>query len=163
MGTPRLGCYGVVRTGGFHAWLIRTFTRSAYDHAFIVCDGGQIIEAEPGGARWGRLAEYAGHGVLISADPMDAEQRVIVVDEAIRLLGVRYGWLDIVRLGLATVGIRWKWLTRRADSERAMVCSQIVAACGQAAGLDWLCGQESPAAVTPGMLAKRPGMERWAS
>lgn len=158
---PAPGSYGVVRTGGVYAWLIRTATRSEYDHAFVICDGGQIIEAEPGGARFGQLAEYAGDELLVSTDPMTDAERKAVIDAAIGYLGTPYGWTDIVRLGLRAAGIQWGWLTRRADHERAMICSQIVAACGQAAGLDWNCGRDCPAAVTPADLARRPGMRPW--
>lgn len=159
---PKPGSYGVVRTRGLYAWLIRTGTKSQYDHAFVVCDGGQIIEAEPGGARWGQLSEYTADEVLFnSGEPMTDKQRLMVVNEAVQLLGVPYGWTDIVRLGLRCAGIQWQWLTRRADNERAMICSQIVAACGQAAGLDWNSGREAPAAVTPGDLAKRITTASW--
>lgn len=164
MDTPRAGSYGVVRTHGFYAWLIRTATRSTYDHAFVVCEAGQIIEAEPSGARWAHLSEYDGYEVLYNtAEPMTAAQREKVVDEAVGLLSTPYGWTDIVRLGLRTVGVQWKWLTARADNERAMICSQIVSRCGEAAGLDWLCGREAPAAVTPADLARRITEAPWSA
>lgn len=155
---PAPGTYGCVRTKGLYAWLIRVGTRSHYDHAFIVCEGGQIIEGEPGGARWAELAKYDGCELVYDTDePMTARQRQQVVDKAIVLLGTGYGWLDIARLALRCAGVQWAWLTRAADNERRMICSQIVATCGQAAGVDWNSGREAPAAVTPGDLAHRIG------
>lgn len=41
------------------------------------------------------------------------------------------------------------------------MCSELVAQAGQAAGLDWNCGQDDPSAVTPAMLANRFGMQSW--
>lgn len=159
---PPHGCYGVVRTHGFYPWLIRTGTRSKFDHAFVVCDGGRIIEAEPSGARLADISEYDGYDVLYNTgEPLTDVQREALVNEALTLLGTPYGWTDIVRLALRTLGIQWSWLTRRADDERAMICSQIVARCGEAAGVDWNCGREAPAAVTPADLANRPGMQSW--
>lgn len=159
---PPPGCYGVVKAGGFYAWLIRAATKSKYDHAFVVCDNLRIIEAAPSGARWAELADYDGCEILYNTgEAMSDAQRKAVVAEAVTLLGTPYGWTDIVRLGLRTLGIQWGWLTRRADNERAMICSQIVARCGEAAGLDWNCGREAPAAVTPADLAKRDGMQPW--
>ncbi len=152
---PLPGTYACVRTRGFYAWLIRKVTRSEYDHAFVICDSDQIIEAAPSGARWARLSDYAHQQILISADPMTDAQRIAVISRAVTLLGKPYGWTDIVRLALTAADIRWVWLTRRADNEQAIICSQLVAVCGQAAGIDWLCGREAPAAVTPGDLAAR--------
>lgn len=158
MPSPLPGTYACVRTRGLYPWLIRVGTRSKYDHAFIICDDGQIIEAQPGGARWAQLSDYDGELVVFdTAEPMTQAQRIAVVSKAITLLGTPYGWTDIARLALRCLGLQWGWLTKAADNERAMICSQLVAACGAAAGLDWQCGREAPAAVTPGDLAHRIG------
>jgi hypothetical protein len=93
--------------------------------------------------------------VFDTAERLTPEQRQRVCDKAQILLGTPYGWTDIVRLSLRCLGLQWQWLTKRADDERAMICSQLVAACGEYAGADWLCGREAPAAVTPGDLADR--------
>ena len=156
MSTPAPGSYGCVRTGGFYAWLIRVGTRSHFNHAFIVMENGRIIEADPGGARWAQLSDYETDSkVFDTRDVLTDEQRQRVMYKAEVLLGTPYGWTDIVRLSLRCMGLQWQWLTRKADNEAAMICSQLVAACGQAAGLDWLCGREAAAAVTPGDLAAR--------
>jgi uncharacterized protein YycO len=149
------GSYGCVRTGGWQAWLIRVGTRSKFNHAFVVMTSdGHIIEADPGGARWARISDYGNDcKVFDTAEELTEEQRTKICFKAELLLGTPYGWLDIARLALRCLGLRWRWLTRRADEERAMICSQLVAACGAAAGVDWLCGREAPAAVTPGDLA----------
>lgn len=154
--TPVPGSYGCVRTHGLAAWLIRVGTRSGFNHAFIVMDEDRVIEADPGGARWALLSGYSTDRVVFdTGDDLSPEQRQLIMSKAVALLGVPYGWLDIFRLSLRCAGLRWSWLTRAADEERAMICSQLVAACGQAGSADWLCGREAPAAVTPGDLANR--------
>lgn len=150
------GSYGCVRTGGWQAWLIRVGTRSKFNHAFIVMENDRIIEADPGGARWAQLSDYGTDSkVFDTGDVLTDEQRRKVMYKAEMLLGTPYGWTDIVRLSLRCLGINWSWLTKRADNEAAMICSQLVAACGEYAGLDWLCGRNCPAEVTPGDLAVR--------
>lgn len=164
----RPGDYGVVRTTGFIAWCIRVLTRSAFDHAFIVigADGNgdyDIVEAEPSGARYAKLSEYADYTVLFNTgEPLTDAQRAAIVNAAHDLVGTPYGFLDIVRLGLMlTIRRAPKWLTERADAERAIICSQLVAMCGHTAGVDWLCGQSTTAMVTPGMLARRIITRGW--
>ena len=157
MNTPVPGSYGCVKTHGFYPWLIRVGTRSEYDHAFLVVDEhGGIIEAEPGGARRSNLAEYAGYDLIFNTEdtPTD-DQRHQIIAKAETLIGTPYGWTDIARLALHSLGWDWHWLIAAADNERAMICSQLVAICGAAGGLDWGCGRESPAAVTPADLAAR--------
>lgn len=155
MNAPEPGTYGCVKTSGFYPWLIRKGTRSEYNHAFIVGFNGEIFEAEPGGARMRRLEEYEGCEMVFSKDVLTTRQRSQIVVRAETLLGTPYGWTDIARLALSSRGVAWDWLTHAADAERAMICSQLVAVCGESADVDWNCGQESPAAVTPGMLAAR--------
>lgn len=153
---PTTGQYGCVRTGGFYAALIRLGTRSKYNHVFLVVDDhGGIIESDPGGARRSSIDAYSGHAILYSPDTLTNTQKDQLVAKATTLLGTPYGWLDIARLSLRTLGLQWPWLTRAADNEKAMICSQLVATCGQAAGLDWNCEREAPAAVTPADLARR--------
>lgn len=147
--------YECVRTSGFYAWLIRTGTRSPYNHAYLVFQN-QIFEADPGGARWRNLDEY-GTDQVIRGPELDGPQTAAALRKAHALEGTPYGWLDIARLALRTLGLQWGWLTRAADEERAMICSQLVAALGEAAGVDWLCGRETTAAVTPADLATLAG------
>lgn len=151
------GSYGCVRTSGWQAWFIRVGTRSKFNHAFIVMDtAGRIIEADPGGARWAHISDYGNDPkVFDDGEQLTLQQRQQVMAKAQVLLGTPYGWLDIVCLAARCLGLRWQWLTRRADDEKAMICSQLVAVCGEAAGVNWLCGREAPAEVTPGDLADR--------
>lgn len=118
-------------------------------------DDDRIIQAEPGGARWARLDDYQTDSKVFASDDLTDEQRQQIMAKAVVLLGTPYGWTDILRLSLRCMGLQWAWLTRAADNERAMICSQLVAACGAAARVDWDCGRQTSAAVTPGDLAQR--------
>ncbi|HLI39616.1 MAG TPA: hypothetical protein VKV80_20085 [Streptosporangiaceae bacterium] len=156
------GMYVCVKTRGFPAWVIRMATRSRVNHAFIVADDqGGIIEARPGGVRRGSLAAYAGaYAAADTAEPVTGAQRAVVAAKAESMLGTGYNFPAIAGIGLEDIGWHWRLLMRIARADRDVMCSQLVAACGEAAGLDWLCGKPSPDQVTPADLARRPGVER---
>lgn len=170
MAEPALGSYACVRipflkkslfghtflVPNVFGYAIRIFTRSSYDHAFIYIGNGQIIEAQPKGARISELAEYDGDGLLWSTDTLTDDQRAQIVISAKHLLNTSYGFLDIVYLGLASLGIRFNWLLKRVENEQRLICSQLVALSGRLAGVDaWLCGKENACLVTPADLANR--------
>lgn len=161
------GRYFVVRTSGIVPAIIRFLTRSPYDHAGIIIpadETGQlrVIEAEPSGARIAYLDEYDPDTVLVTDEPLTDEQRQHIAKNATQFLGTPYGFVDILCLALMlTIHRAPRWLSHRAETERAMICSQLVAADGQYAGVDWLCGQSTPAAVTPGMLGARILTKAW--
>jgi uncharacterized protein YycO len=153
------GRYVCVRTKGWVSRLIQLATLSPYDHTFmIVSDDGDIIEAEPGGARRANIAEYAGCRAVINTDPMDAEQQAKVVAQALAMIGVPYNDLGFVEDGLEAIGHPFKWLLRRAASSHGVICSQLAARAGTAAGYDWRCGKLGDSQVTPALLSQRPGM-----
>jgi hypothetical protein len=154
------GRYVCVRTGGFMGWLIRKATKSDYNHVFITGPAGALIEARPDGVRLGHLTEYT--GCLAAAnvgEPMTGAQRAAVWAKAGELVGTWYNYPDIVALGLEDLGWHWRLLLHLARADKLLICSQAVAVCGTAAGLDWLCGEDNAAQVTPAMLALRPGVE----
>lgn len=161
------GRYGVVSTGTtFPDLTIDWADRSIYNHAFLLTDdGGGLVEATPHGVRRGHLSEYAGHPMMFNCgDDMTDDQRSAVVRLALGYVGLPYGWDDIVRLGLARLGVKLAWLDRHVARSPAVVCSELVAQVGEQAGLTgWLCGQKLAGAVTPGLLAARPGMKPYPS
>ena len=159
---PDAGRYFVVKTHGLVPWVIRRAGHSWADHAGIVLPDGAIVEAEPGGVRVGHLSEYYGCHIAINSDEgMTVEQRTAVVEAARAMVGKLYGDLQIVEDGLESLGWHWRWLLNRAASDGEVVCSQLVALCGQAAGLDRRGGADSTTNVTPANLARRPGMQPW--
>jgi hypothetical protein len=154
---PQAGRYVVVETNGFVPWVIRKATHSWADHAFITLEDGGIIEAMPGGVRRSHIEKYAGCRMAVnSAEPYGPETANLVMAKAISLVGVQYNDLDILDLGLESLGIMWKWLAKAAGADGRLICSQAAALCGQAAHMDWLCGRSSVAEVRPSDLANRP-------
>jgi len=153
---PATGSYVVVRTPGLGAWLIRHGTHSWADHAFIVTDDiGGIVEAMPHGVRKGHLSEYDSCRQLVVTEGTQA-QRAQVAQAALGMVGTPYDDLDIIDIGLECVGIHFWLLQWWVSRQHSVICSQAVAKCGQAAGLDWSCGQTDLAQVTPAMLSHRP-------
>lgn len=163
-GLPPAGVYGCVKTPGLVSLLIRAVTRSWANHVFIVIDdNGTLAEAEPGGVRIRDISEYA--GCLIeynTGEPMTDLQRIQVVEFAGGLRGEAYNWTADGADGLAALGLKWRILGRFAQARRSVMCSELAAEAGRAAGLDWLCGQSDPAQVTPAMLARRIDQNAWA-
>lgn len=157
---PPAGLYFVVGTHGFVPWVIRRGTHSRYDHAGIVVDhDGGTVEAEPGGVRRGHLDDYDGCRLALNIDEdTTVDQRRSVAAAAVSMLGTPYNDLDIVECGLEALGWHWRWLAKLAAGDHELICSQLVAQAGTAAGLDWRCGQPDPCQVTPAMLARRPGV-----
>lgn len=151
------GRYVCVRTKGWVPKLIQLATRSAFDHTFvIVSESGDIVEAEPTRARKANIAEYAGCRAVINTDPMTQEQQAKLVASALSMIGVPYNDLAFAEDGLEVIGHPFKWLLRRAESSHGVICSQLAARAGTAAGYDWLCGKASDSEVTPSLLALRP-------
>jgi hypothetical protein len=150
------GSYICVATPGFGAWLIRKGTHSWADHAFIVVDDvGGIVEAMPGGVRKASITEYSGRRMQIFTEGT-AAQRDKVVWAALGMIGRPYDDLDLVDIGLECLGLHPKLLTQWVARRHSVICSQAVALCGKAAGLDWSCGLTDLAEVTPALLAARP-------
>lgn len=154
------GNYGVVQTGGWIGRMIQRATHSWANHAFICLGEGKIIEAMPGGVQVGSLDEYRGARIAFNTgEEMSDTQRSAVVESAHRMVGEEYNFTDIGALGLQALGWTWRVAFKLAGADHdAVICSQLVALCGQAAGLDWLCGKPSPLYVTPADLARRNGV-----
>jgi uncharacterized protein YycO len=151
------GDYFVVRTPGVLGYIIRWVTRSHYNHAGIIISdyrGGRVVEARMKGAVYAQLSDYDGMDRLISHEHLSADQRLRIVDAAKSVVGVEYGFADLLWLGLMQFGIKWKWVRKNVDRMDDMVCSQIVAHCYDVAGVR-ISSNETIQDVTPGDLAKR--------
>jgi hypothetical protein len=139
-------------------YTIRLFTWSKYDHVFVYVGDGQIVEAQPKGARVSLLSEYNGDQLEWSHDDLTAEQRTEICAVALgyAVAKVPYGFLDIAYLGLARLGFRPAWLLSQVEREDRLICSQLVALCGVRAGVTaWLCGWVNACLVKPSDLSRR--------
>lgn len=157
---PDPGSYVVVRTNGWVAKTIRVLTDGWANHAFIVGYDGKIIEAQPGGVVLSEFEKYKGYRMAAnSPDDFRPGDREKVVNAALNMVGKPYNDIDILELGLESIGLGM-WLLRQiANDDGAAICSQLVAACGQSADLNWLCGKNNTAQVRPVDLEERPGVK----
>jgi uncharacterized protein YycO len=149
---PPLGSYGVVATGDIGGWFIRLGTFSRYNHAFIVGPGGTIVEAWPGGARYGHISQYPKARYNWRTTLPD-EIREEVWKNAESMLGTKYGWLDILALSLRFFGLRWGWIEARIKRQDRLICSQLVTLAYARAGVHLFDDGRLAQDVTPGDLA----------
>lgn len=161
--TPRPGDIGLTRIGGLTGvlvglgqFIIRDASR--YTHVFVVLDNNEIIEAMPGGAIIQPLDKYAGTTKYGSPKAvyldikLTNEQRYRIVEEARKLKGVPYSFLDYGALALERFGIKWKWLENYVASTKHMICSQLADEACKRAGVSLFEDGRLPQKVTPGDL-----------
>jgi len=128
-----------------------------FEHAFIYIGNGQIIEAEPGGARIAFLSEYDHNTIVWSSGKIeiDEAQRNGVVLAAMGYLRVRYSFLDYQALVMHRLHLWAPGLKRYIATSKHMICSQLVDQCYQDGGVMLLPDGRWPGYVTPGDLYKR--------
>lgn len=150
-----------IRFPNVMGWLIKVFTNSKYNHAFVYIGDGNIVEAQPSGAKVSKLTEYMSTDPVIwSSTPMTPDQVQRIIEASHSCVGLGYGFLDILYIGMARIGFKQQWLLNRVLDENKMICSQLVAFAGKEAGItSWLCGQEYAQEVTPGELATAAGVK----
>jgi len=177
--TPELGCFGLVRTGGWAAVGIRVMTQSPVNHAFVyvgpqtfgyVHDDGTevhyvdepaIVEANPAGAG---LTPVSAYGQVIWSEPPPQGMGYAVANAALALLGTPYSWVDDAAIGIAKLS-GWHVpdaVRHRLNRKDRLMCSQLVdTACGNA-GWVLYSDHRMPGDVSPGdllvyILATRAG------
>jgi len=120
-----------------------------YEHAFVHLGGGEIVEAEPGGARRAYATEYS--DVLWLHCP--AEHRTAVAAEAESMIGTGYSFLDYGALALHRFHVGW--LTRRyVRSSKHVICSQLCNLAAARGGWHLFSDGRLAQDVTPGDLAR---------
>lgn len=104
------------------------------EHCFAYVGDGQIVEAEPGGARLAQLAEYDARTVVWVRCP--DEYRDAVADAARALLGTRYSCADYLAIAARRFHIPGLgWVARRTSS---MICSTLCTVAARRGGWDLL-------------------------
>jgi hypothetical protein len=166
---PVFGDYFVTRSSGRLPWLIKLITRSPVSHAGIYVGGEQIIEARPSGAGYADLAQYMteettwSHGAFLPDAPGDADVREKIVKFALEVIGTKYGFLDLIVIGLAQTSLGRKvdptlayskqpWWVRRMSRLDRMICSQLVDECYNRAGVHLFTDGRLHQFVSPGDL-----------
>jgi uncharacterized protein YycO len=157
---PEPGDFGVVRIPGGVGMLIRIGQWldgggfADYEHAFVFLGGGQVLEAQPGGAHETPLSHYEGRPIDWSTGhiALTDEQRRAIVAAARSYIGVPYSFIDYLSLALARFRIRLPFVKRYVASTGHMICSQLVDQSYLDAGVHLFKDGRWPRDVTPADL-----------
>lgn len=129
-----------------------------WDHAFVYVGDGQLVEAEPGGARLAGLDEYAGRPLAWSTGHIELtdEQRAAIVAAARGYIGTGYSAADYFAIAAHRFRLPVPWLRRFVASSKHLICSALVDKCYQDAGVHLFQGRWD-GYVTPADLAALVG------
>lgn len=153
--TPRPGDFGLVAINGEAGRLIRVGQWlngdgwGRYQHAVLVLDNGELIEAEPGGARIRPVSEYDGTNVAWSDWPLTDAERARIVAAGRKLEGTPYSALDYFALVAHRLHIPMPSLRKYIDSTKHEICSQLVDLAYQLGGKMMFGDGRWPGYVTP--------------
>jgi uncharacterized protein YycO len=162
---PQPGDFGVVKMGGtggkwihigqFAAGVLAGNDESKdYEHAFVYVGGGQIVEAEPGGAR--QVLVHYDH-ILWSTGiiQLTLEQRMSIVEAAKKYVGTPYSAVDYFAIAAQRLhaGVLIPGLKTYVSSSKHMICSQLVDKCYQDAGVHLFDDKRWSGYVMPSSLA----------
>lgn len=157
---PKPGDFGLVAIRGNVGKLIR-FGQwlngdglGDYQHAVLVLDHGELIEAEPGGARIRPMAEYDGTNVIWSDWPLTDSERAAIVAAGRSLEGVPYSVLDYAMLAAHRLHLPAPGLRKYIASTGHDICSQLVDLGYQLGGKEMFADGRWPGYVTPMALLR---------
>ena len=104
-----------------------------WEHAFLLGPNGQVLEAEPGGARIGNVSEYSDiyWCTAIASQCSEAKLQAIWVSAVAQYgphgmhPGVGYSFLDYLALFCHRLHIPAPFIKRRIASSKHLICSQL--------------------------------------
>lgn len=94
-----------------------------YEHAFVMTNWTELVEAEPGGAIVSDLSRYDDCDVVFLRCP--DEFRTAVAAAALGMVDVPYSFLDYESLFLRHIGIKADRLEKYIRDSGHMICSQL--------------------------------------
>lgn len=159
--TPKPGDIFLTQIGGATGAVIRVGQAivaqdpSRYTHAGIILDNGEVLAAQPHGARVDPIESIIDDRPLaILPVPEWAEdRRGLIVNIARKYEGHRYGFWSYVWIGLARLGIRPGWMQRIVASETGLICSALADRAWFYAGIHLFDDGRLIGEVTPGDVA----------
>ena len=156
---PQPGDFAVVSAGGiagplisFGEWL-NGDGFGEWEHAFLYVGGGDIIQAEPGGASERPLTGHAHTLWSSDAIPLTDPQRHAICAAAEGYLGIPYSFLDYAALAAHRLHLDVPGLRAYISDTGHMICSQLVDQCYADAGVHLFADGRWPGYVTPASLA----------
>lgn len=127
--TPQAGDIGLTQIKGHVGRGIRVAQFMAgggfwnYEHAFVMTNRTDLVEAEPGGARVSQISRYDDCDVVFLRCPDDFRTAVGAV--ALGMVDVPYSFLDYESLFLRRIGIKADRLENYIRDSGHMICSQL--------------------------------------
>lgn len=155
---PQAGDLGCVSIKGDIGWLIKLGERlngdkfAQFQHAFVALGGGQIVEAEPGGARIADLSEYDARTIVWVRCPDPYRRGVADAARQFAEQKIGYSFLDYAAIAAHRIHLPIPGLRRYIASTKHMLCSQLDVEAARRGGWgilqpDW------PGYVTPAEIA----------
>ena len=152
------GDIALVRPNGWVGRIISLVTSARYRHVRLIVDAdGSTVEANPPGAFRGKVLE----GDVVVSVPLTDAERAQVAAEAGKLVGIPYGFLDVLALGLAQFGWKLPILSKRLARPDRLFCSQLVDLAWQRVSFQAFTDDRLPQDVTPGDLADLALCSAW--
>jgi len=154
---PRIGDYGVVRSTGFFAKLIRIGTTSRWNHAFIYIGDymgvDSVVEANPKGVEISPVSKYSKVAWNMH-EKLTREEREAIIFHARCAIGKPYNYGIIFVLALRALGVKIlpKKVIHFFAKSNGYICSELVAECYEKSHAS--VGIE-PDLCNPGDLAER--------
>ena len=152
---PNIGDYFVVKTNGLAGLLIRLGTGSKWNHAGIYIGDGKIVEARPVGVTISKLDKYDKNPILWNTvvDNLNTDQGQKIADRAKGFVGDSYGFWSIINIGFKILFLGLFPNLKRAENEKSVICSQLVAWSYSVGGIKL--SKKQHALVSPKDLAER--------
>ena len=164
---PGPGDIGLVRIPGAGGPLIRVGQWldgdgfADFEHAFVAVGGGELVEAEPGGARIRPLSEYDGQAVVWLRCP--AQYGDAVAAAARSMAGVGYSWLDYWAIAAHRLRLPVPGLRTYIGSTGHWMCSAMADRAAMLGGWHLFADKRWEGYVTPGSLRRLAAQQEGAA
>lgn len=151
------GDFAVVSVAGAGGTAISLMETAAYghhtwwDHALIYIGGGQVVQAEPGGAQTRILGPYRHSIWSTGLLPLTGAQRALICGAAVHYAAARtgYSWLDYAAIAAHRLRLPVPRLREFIGDTGRLICSQLVDQCWRDGGVNIFADGRWPGYVSP--------------